>query len=167
MWQIEIFICLLYKQFPSPTDLLWSEFNSKELLIQNFGVLRKHICNNSHIFCTCSHTNRRYSPFKITLFVFSRDGHFSTKSQHLEHFPVDEKTATKHFSNETGFLNDQPPYKALFKFISQNNCKLLHGMNCRRIGERSLGHELRLWLRGKEGRSRIQKILEYSESFSL
>lgn len=138
-------------------------------MIQNFDilVLRNHFCNNSHIFCTCSHTTRCYSPFKITLCVFSRDGHFSTKGQHLQHFRVDEKTATKHSSSETGFLNHRPPHKALFKSISQNNCKSLHGMNRRRIGERSLGHELRPWLRGKEGWSWIQKILEYSDSFSL
>lgn len=51
--------------------------------------------------------------------------------------------ATKHFSNETRFKSDQQLPKALFKFLSQDNYKLLHGMNCHPVRERSLGSELR------------------------
>lgn len=123
-------------------------------------------CNNSHIFCICCPTTRRYSPFQIILrffFFFLTDGHFSTKRHHSDHFLVDEKTATKPFSNETRFLNDQQSHTALFKFVSQNNCKLLRGMNCCHMKEGSLGAWIKTGCGEKE--RRLQMILDYSENF--
>ena len=92
-----------------------------EIRVVTIYIFSVHVLTQPEVICLL----KLYQSF-----VFWEEGCFLPNHQHLEHYLVNEKTATKHFSNETQFVNDRQPHKALFKFISQNSCKLLHSMNC-------------------------------------